>query len=88
LDNSFLIALLETGWVGFSFLVVFLLYLVWRSLKQILANKDDLSALAFAILLAFISRMATGGANADWSVGPVMFLTVALVYRMANREQS
>lgn len=87
LDNSYLIALFETGIFGLLLLVGFWGYLfvvglgyVWRG--------SNLAVLAFAFIAAFVVRMGTGGANASWSAAPLSFLLIAVFWRSALLELS
>lgn len=85
LDNSYLIALFETGIFGLVLLIFFWGYLIFVCLVSIMRG-SNLAVLAFAFTAAFVIRMGTGGANASWSAAPLTFLLIAVFWRSAMLE--
>ena len=83
-DNSFLLTLFEVGMFGLALFCAFWIVVVIRLLNDCVTRASPYSALGFALCMAFVSRMQTGGAHTDWSNAPVVFLVVAVALRMAQ----
>ncbi|QYO75087.1 O-antigen ligase family protein [Devosia salina] len=87
IDNSFLLAWVESGILGFFLFSAFWVATAVRfTLRSAMGR--PWAILGMGVSMAFIARMMTGGAHAGWSAGPLFFMAIGLAWKMDFKSRS
>jgi hypothetical protein len=86
-DNSFMLAWIETGPLGFMLFTMFWILLSIRLLADWFTFRHPLTLAALGLLAGFLVRMQTGGAHSSWSDSPLVFLLMGLALRVAAMKR-
>jgi O-antigen ligase len=85
IDNAYFIAYFEVGFLGFLAFVLFWLLLLAYFLGRLRYN-SVYAKLGLIVLIPFMLRLYTGGANSDWSVAPLVFAFLGATYKVSSQR--